>query len=52
VVLIFDEPDGGVAAASIEDIRGWMDGLLPEKAFTTRCSLDPPEAFRNATPQN
>jgi len=49
VVLIFDEPDGGVAAASIEDIRGWVDGLLPEKAFTTRCSLDPPEAFRSAT---
>ena len=49
VVLIFDEPDGGVAAASIEDIRGWIDGLLPEKAFTTRCSLDPPEAFRSVT---
>jgi hypothetical protein len=45
IVVIFLDQRGGVAAASIDDIRQWDDGLLTQQAFLKRCSLDPPSAF-------
>ena len=45
IVVIFLDQRGGVAAASIDDIRQWDDGLLTQQAFLKRCSLDPPTAF-------
>jgi hypothetical protein len=47
VVVIFLDQRGGVAAASLEDIRFWADGSLTSTAFIKKCSLDPPGAFRN-----
>lgn len=48
VVVVFMGAKGGVASASLEDIRRWRDGLLPEKQFLSRCSFDPPESFGEA----
>ena len=45
IVVIFLDQRGGVAAASIDDIRQWDDGSLTQQAFLKRCSLDPPSAF-------
>ena len=45
IVVIFLDQRGGVAAASIDDIRQWEDGSLTQQAFLKRCSLDPPSAF-------
>jgi hypothetical protein len=48
VVVVFLGAKGGVAAATLADIRRWHDGTLSDKLFLDRCSLDPPESFRDA----
>jgi len=51
VVVVFLGPRGGVAANTLAHIRRWRDGLLPDAEFLKRCSLDPPEAFRDLPKQ-
>ncbi|MGH9756330.1 MAG: hypothetical protein ACRD4M_01220 [Candidatus Acidiferrales bacterium] len=48
VVVVFLGDKGGVAAATLADIRRWHDGVLPEKQFLEKCSFDPPESFRDS----
>ena len=48
VVVVFLGPKGGVAAATLPDIRRWRDGILSDKLFLARCSLDPATSFRDA----
>jgi hypothetical protein len=48
IVVIFLGAKGGVAGATLQAIRPWAEGSLAEAAFLKRCSLDPPEAFRDA----
>ncbi|HZQ70674.1 MAG TPA: hypothetical protein VFA68_19245 [Terriglobales bacterium] len=50
VVIIFMDQGGGVAAASLDDIRAWMEGTLTKSEFIRRCSLDPPAAFLKPEP--
>jgi hypothetical protein len=50
VVIIFMDQGGGVAAASLDDIRAWMEGGLTKGEFIKRCSLDPPSAFLKVEP--
>ena len=52
VVVVFLGDKGGVAAATLADIRRWRDGAISEKAFLERCSLDPPESFRDSPASN
>ena len=47
VVVVFLGARGGVAAATLSDIRQWLEGGLPDAAFVNRCSLDPPTEFRS-----
>ena len=47
VVVIFLGKRGGVAASTLSTIRQWMEGTLSDTEFLKRCSLDPPEAFRD-----
>jgi hypothetical protein len=49
VVVVFLGDKGGVAAATLADIRRWRDGAITDKVFFERCSFDPPESFRDAT---
>jgi hypothetical protein len=46
VVVVFLGNKGGVAAATLLDIRQWVEGGLGDEAFVNRCSLDPPAEFR------
>lgn len=46
VVVVFLGTRGGVAAATLPDIRQWVEGGLPDEAFVNRCSLDPATEFR------
>jgi hypothetical protein len=46
VVVVFLGNKGGVAAASLPDIRQWVEGGLGDEAFVNRCSLDPSAEFR------
>jgi len=46
VVVVFLGTRGGVAAATLADIRQWVEGGLPDEAFVNRCSLDPATEFR------
>ena len=46
VVVVFDSVDGGQISATVEDLNEFREGKLSEAAFWRRCSLDPPEAFR------
>jgi hypothetical protein len=48
VVVVFLGAKGGVAAAKLADIRRWHEGYLTDKLFLSRCSLDPPESFRDS----
>ena len=50
VVVIFLGGNGGIAAATLRDIKQWVDGGLAEHYFIRRCSLDPPEMFNKRTP--
>jgi hypothetical protein len=45
VVVIFLDQQGGVAAASMAEIRLFSDGSLSQDAFLKKCSFDPPSAF-------
>jgi hypothetical protein len=45
VAVIFDEPDGGVVAATVDGIRCWHNGTTAALAFRKECSMDPPAAF-------
>jgi hypothetical protein len=47
VVVVFLGSRGGVAAATLSDIRQWIEGGLPDDAFVNRCSLDPQTEFRS-----
>ncbi|HST11975.1 MAG TPA: hypothetical protein VLL05_16475 [Terriglobales bacterium] len=47
VVVVFLGTRGGVAAATLSDIRQWIEGGLADDAFVNRCSLDPPTEFRS-----
>jgi hypothetical protein len=47
VVVVFLGDKGGVAAATLADIRRWRDGSIPDKVFFERCSFDPPKSFRD-----
>jgi hypothetical protein len=47
VVVVFLGEKGGVAAASLADIRRWQEGLMTDKQFLGRCSFDPPDSFRD-----
>ena len=46
VVVVFLGSRGGVAAATLQDIRQWVEGGLADEAFVNRCSLDPATEFR------
>lgn len=46
VVVVFLGNKGGVAAATLADIRQWVEGGLGDEAFVNLCSLDPPAEFR------
>jgi hypothetical protein len=46
VVVVFLGSKGGVVAATLPDIRQWVEGGLGDEAFVNRCSLDPPAEFR------
>jgi len=48
VVVVFLGAKGGVASATLEDIRRWRDGFITDKQFLARCSFDPPESFVEA----
>jgi hypothetical protein len=48
VVVVFLGDKGGVAAATLADIRRWRDGAITDKVFFDRCSFDPPESFHDA----
>jgi CHAT domain-containing protein len=49
IVVVFLGDKGGVAAATLADIRRWRDGVITDRVFFERCSFDPPESFRDAT---
>jgi hypothetical protein len=49
VVLIFDSADGGIIAATLEDIRQMTGGSLSRDNFWKHCFLEPPDAFRAAS---
>jgi hypothetical protein len=46
VVVVFLGSRGGIAAATLSDIRQWLEGGLPDEAFVSRCSLDPATEFK------
>jgi hypothetical protein len=52
VVVIFLDNRGGVAAASLDNIRLLADGSLSPEAFFKTCSLDPPSAFKAPSNSN
>jgi hypothetical protein len=45
VVIVFDSADGGQVAATLENLKQWQTGNLPEASFWRLCSVDPPELF-------
>jgi hypothetical protein len=47
VVVVFLGQKGGVAAATLADIRRWHEGYLTDKLFLDRCSLDPADSFHD-----
>jgi hypothetical protein len=48
VAVMFLGDKAGVAAATLTDIDRWQKGTLSDKLFLARCSLSPPDAFRDA----
>jgi hypothetical protein len=46
VVVIFDSADGGIVAATWEDIRKISSGAVKEDVFWAHSYVDPPEAFQ------
>jgi hypothetical protein len=51
VVVIFDAADGGIAAATSENIQKLASGSLKGEAFWQQGYLDPPDAFAPAPKQ-
>jgi len=51
-VVIFLDQQGGVAAASLDDIRLFADGSLSQEAFLKKCSFDPPSSFTATNSRN
>ncbi len=49
VVVVFLGDKGGVASATLTDIRRWRDSAISDKVFLERCSFDPPESFRDSS---
>jgi hypothetical protein len=47
IVVVFDTPDGGQIAVTLETLRLWQGGSLSERSFWEQCSIDPPELFEN-----
>jgi hypothetical protein len=47
VVVVFLGQKGGVAAATLADIRRWHEGYITDKLFLERCSLDPADSFHD-----
>ena len=47
VVVVFPGQKGGVARATLPDIRRWHEGYLKDKLFLDRCSLDPVDSFHD-----
>jgi hypothetical protein len=45
IVVIFLDQQGGVAAASLDDIRLLAEGLISQDAFLKKSSFDPPSSF-------
>jgi hypothetical protein len=50
VVVIFDAADGGIAGATLTDIRKLLSGALTREAFWSQNYLDPVDAFQPAKP--
>jgi len=50
IVVIFDSADGGIASATLDMIKKYLDGSLTRDAFWAQCSLDPDDAF-HASPK-
>ncbi|HZQ21817.1 MAG TPA: hypothetical protein VFA89_03375 [Terriglobales bacterium] len=48
VVIVFDEADGGMAAATVATLEQLNSGKLSDAAFWQQCWMDPPEAFRKS----
>lgn len=48
VAVLFLGDKAGVAAATLTDIERWQKGTISDKLFLARCSLSPPDAFRDA----
>lgn len=51
VMVIFDAADGGIAAATLDDIQKVLAGSLTRDAFWKQSYLDPIEAFQTANAQ-
>jgi len=51
VAVLFLGDKAGVAAATLTDIDRWHNGAISDKLFLARCSLSPPDAFRDAAKQ-
>jgi hypothetical protein len=47
VVVVFMGEKPGVAAATLPQIQRWQEGRISDKLFFERCSLDPPDSFRD-----
>ena len=47
VVVVFDTPDGGQIAVTLETLRLWKGGGLSEDSFWQQCSIDPPELLQS-----
>ena len=45
IVVIFLDQQGGVAAATLEDIRLFAEGSLSQETFLKKSSFDPPSSF-------
>jgi len=46
VVVIYDSADGGIIGATLDSVKQFAGGTLPEAELWGQCYLDPPEAFR------
>ena len=45
VVLIFDSEDGGMVAATRENLERWKNGAISDEMFWKQCYFDPPDIF-------
>jgi hypothetical protein len=47
IVVIFDAADGGIASATMDSIKKYVEGSLTREAFWSQSSLDPPDTFHS-----